>query len=74
MSTIVCSHGSAMPDGGWLLPDGMDEEGSEEFYMACDCCGYPMSHGCAEIYHNQETGETLCSMCEPKPKAEVSQK
>lgn len=64
--TRRCIHGVVIPKDGWPLPEGVTEEGSEEFYMACDCCDYPMSHDCSSIYHNQETGETLCTQCEPK--------
>lgn len=60
-----CPHGVEVPEGGWSLPEGVYDPWGE-FYMACDCCDYPMSHACAEIYHNQETGETLCTICEPK--------
>lgn len=59
-----CPHGVEAPEGGWTLPEGEEDEHGE-FYMACDCCDYPMHHDCPAIYHDQETGETLCSRCEP---------
>jgi hypothetical protein len=60
----ACLHGVVIPEGGWELPEGVDDRYGE-FYMACDCCDYPMSHDCSSIYYDQKSGETLCTFCAP---------
>lgn len=61
-----CIHGADISEGE--LPPGWEtDDGIEEFYTGCGCCGMwmnLMAHGII----NHETGETLCDTCAaPEP-------
>ena len=66
---MKCQHGAEIVgrvDDGHIDAETLNDpndEGIMAFYVACDCCGYPM-HVSSPYQYIPETGETLCFTCQ----------